>query len=493
MIGSQDSWVQMPVMDLYDTQMMLAAVNAARDMYNRSEERMKDFNKEYGDFITPIQADQDWYNQNVTGRVRNAINHMYAAGIDPLRSAEGRAAIASLINNIDTGSIAKLRMSKAAAEEYLKRRGELTAKGLYSPDMEKWANNGLTLENWNTLDNNGIWTRTSPIEYKSMDDIIEPIVSKIDPSFDAELTARMNDGYNYSTVSRDRILGTINDNMNDLTMQGTAAGYYYNKALQAAGGDPNAARALLKEWYANRASNHIKTLREEDKFALDDRRTANDIKAEWAKESAKSYYDILPYADSNGDGKLSQAERAAYAKLMAAAKANGGGRGNKETYDNIFREADRNIDSTVPTEYIRSEAHYQKIQPKLAGVKHSVGKEGNTYYEIPASQIGKTLYTHDSVYDTEHNTLIRYTDFNGVEDGEKTSVGGSYYFKPTGNIKAKKIIKSNGRHYTRYFISGTLQHSAADSDVIDAAGSPKIYEMEVTERDYNYGKKQEKQ
>lgn len=62
MIGSQDSWVQMPVMDLYDTQMMLAAVNAARDMYNRSEERMKEFKKEYGDFITPIQADQDWYN-----------------------------------------------------------------------------------------------------------------------------------------------------------------------------------------------------------------------------------------------------------------------------------------------------------------------------------------------------------------------------------------------------------------------------------------------
>lgn len=389
-------------------------------MYQRGQEEMKDFKKEYGDFITPIQADQDWYNQNVTGRVRSAINQMYAAGIDPLRSAEGRAAIASLINNIDTGSIAKLRMSKAAAEEYLKRRGELTAKGLYSPDMEKWANNGLTLENWNTLDNNnGIWTRTSPIEYKSMDDIIEPIVSKIDPSFDAELTARMNDGYNYSTVSRDRILGTINDNMNDLTMQGTAAGYYYDKALQATGGDPNAARALLKEWYANRASNHIKTLREEDKFALDDRRTANDIKAEWAKESAKSYYDILPYADSNGDGKLSQAERAAYAKLMATAKANGGGRGNKETYENIFREADRNIDNTVPTEYIRSEAHYQKIQPKLAGIKHSISSEGTTRYEIPASQIGKTLYTHDSVYDTEHNTLIRYTDFGG-ETAQKT-------------------------------------------------------------------------
>jgi hypothetical protein len=35
----------------------------------------------------------DWYNENVTGKVRDTINNLYANGIDPLRSAEGRAAI----------------------------------------------------------------------------------------------------------------------------------------------------------------------------------------------------------------------------------------------------------------------------------------------------------------------------------------------------------------------------------------------------------------
>jgi hypothetical protein len=36
----------------------------------------------------------DWYNQNITGRARVTINNLYAHGIDPLRSAEGRAAVA---------------------------------------------------------------------------------------------------------------------------------------------------------------------------------------------------------------------------------------------------------------------------------------------------------------------------------------------------------------------------------------------------------------
>ena len=58
-----DNWIQLPTRDLYDTQIMAMAINAAKDMYEKGEQRIKDFNTAYGDFVTPIQADQDWYNQ----------------------------------------------------------------------------------------------------------------------------------------------------------------------------------------------------------------------------------------------------------------------------------------------------------------------------------------------------------------------------------------------------------------------------------------------
>ena len=77
MIYAYDNAVQLPVRDLYDTQMMSMAIAAARDAYEMGQQEIRDFKKEYGDFITPIQADQDWYNQNVTGRIRDAINQMF--------------------------------------------------------------------------------------------------------------------------------------------------------------------------------------------------------------------------------------------------------------------------------------------------------------------------------------------------------------------------------------------------------------------------------
>jgi len=69
-------------------------VNAVYNDYLRGLEDMKEFNKTYGDFMSPIQKDMDWYDKNVTGKVRDFITNAYAQGIDPLRSAEGRAAVA---------------------------------------------------------------------------------------------------------------------------------------------------------------------------------------------------------------------------------------------------------------------------------------------------------------------------------------------------------------------------------------------------------------
>lgn len=247
MIGSQDSWVQMPVMDLYDTQMMLAAVNAARDMYNRSEERMKDFKKEYGDFITPIQADQDWYNQNVTGRVRNAINQMYAAGIDPLRSAEGRAAIASLINNIDTGSVAKLRSSAENAKEFLKARKQLEAQGLYNPLLAKY--DGPDMGSYSTLDRldadgnviagQGIWDKMSPTPYQDMASFSKAYFDNIQP-FQRSAT-KNGISYTVSEINMNDLHRIADAHFNDLVQ--TPQGHMmYQMFLDQNGGDANAAR-----------------------------------------------------------------------------------------------------------------------------------------------------------------------------------------------------------------------------------------------------------
>lgn len=167
MVYSRDQWIQLPVRDLYDSQIMLASINAARDMYEKGQQQVKDFQKDYGDFYSPIQKDMDWYNKNVINGSKDVINSLYDKGIDPLRSAEGRAAISRFVNNIPTGDINKLKMGSRIAQEYLRNRAMLEAQNKYNDDFEKYVNGGKSIEDWDTL-KDGVWTRQSPSEFTTL-------------------------------------------------------------------------------------------------------------------------------------------------------------------------------------------------------------------------------------------------------------------------------------------------------------------------------------
>ena len=167
MVYSRDQWIQLPVRDLYDSQIMLASINAARDMYEKGQQQVKDFQKDYGDFYSPIQKDMDWYNKNVINGSKDVINSLYDKGIDPLRSAEGRAAISRFVNNIPTGDINKLKMGSKIAQEYLRNRAMLEAQNKYNDDFEKYVNGGKSIEDWDTI-KDGVWTRQSPSEFTTL-------------------------------------------------------------------------------------------------------------------------------------------------------------------------------------------------------------------------------------------------------------------------------------------------------------------------------------
>lgn len=167
MVYSRDQWIQLPVRDLYDSQIMLASINAARDMYEKGQQQVKDFQKDYWDFYSPIQKDMDWYNKNVINGSKDVINSLYDKGIDPLRSAEGRAAISRFVNNIPTGDINKLKMGSKIAQEYLRNRAMLEAQNKYNDDFDKYVNGGKSIEDWDTL-KDGVWTRQSPSEFTTL-------------------------------------------------------------------------------------------------------------------------------------------------------------------------------------------------------------------------------------------------------------------------------------------------------------------------------------
>lgn len=236
------------IFDPTTAQMVLQAqdqyANALYRDYVRGLEDMKEFNKEYGNFITPILADQEWYNKNVIDKVRGTIQRMYEAGIDPTRSVQGRAAISQLINSIDVGSINKLRSSAANAEEFLKARKQLEAQGLYNPLLAKYdgpdINTYSTLdrfdENGNIVSGSGVWDKMSPTRITDMATFGNPYFEGMKPIIHKETKNGIQ--YNVEEITMDRLTSIANDHFNELvsTPQGQLM-YKYYKDL--AGGDAN--------------------------------------------------------------------------------------------------------------------------------------------------------------------------------------------------------------------------------------------------------------
>ena len=84
---------------------------------------------------------------------------MYAAGIDPYKSPEARAAISRYIASRPTGLLNEMKRSAENAKEYKKNRDKLIMAGQFDPEYERFMLGGKSLEEW---DPNTPFTATTP-------------------------------------------------------------------------------------------------------------------------------------------------------------------------------------------------------------------------------------------------------------------------------------------------------------------------------------------
>lgn len=245
MIYGADRIVQMPVMQLYDTGLMQQAVQNARYMYDKAEKRMDDFYKEYDNFVTPIQKDQDWYNENVIGRFRRGIDELYANGEDPLRTATGRAKLAQLARSIDVGAVNKLRTSAQNATEFLKERSKLEAAGLYNPLFAKY--DGPDINSYSTLES-GAWDKMSPTKMVDMATFGNPYYEGLKAN--RKKISKNGKDYNVEEISMADLRNIADAKFNELasTPQGSLMYKYY---MDQTGGKPELAREMFNQAVAD--------------------------------------------------------------------------------------------------------------------------------------------------------------------------------------------------------------------------------------------------
>lgn len=250
-IFGDEKQYEYPVMNMLDNQLMMTNINAAKDLYDQAQKQQSDFMNKYGEFVSPNKNDtQNWYNMT-TGRIVNALNQMNQAGIDPLRSQEGRSMVSQLINNMPYGEMAKMRERSALMQEYEKNRAELEAKGLYNPNFEKFRLGGKSIENWDAS-KDGEWTSTSPAQFQDLYSATNKWFEGMSPKYDPIASKATGGRYDVYSVNKSDLNKVVSDQLNDF--KNTQLGsYYYNQAYnQVKAYNPN-----LNEDQLNEAANHI--------------------------------------------------------------------------------------------------------------------------------------------------------------------------------------------------------------------------------------------
>ena len=161
MIGMYDEPVAVPILDVLDSGMMSQYINAAREQYNQAVQEQKDFAKEFGELYGPNANVNKQFYDITKGAVNKGLDYLYQNGIDPLRSAEGRAYIAKIIRERPYAEIANLKAQNESMKTYQRYRAEAMRNGTYDPDFEKFVLGGKTLESWDPS-TDGMWTREAP-------------------------------------------------------------------------------------------------------------------------------------------------------------------------------------------------------------------------------------------------------------------------------------------------------------------------------------------
>lgn len=422
------------VFDPTTAQMVLNAnrdyINAVYRDYQQAMADTKEFYEKYGDFTSPIQADMDWYYNNVTGRVKNFINDLYARGIDPIRSQEGRAAIARELATMPTKGIAQVRQSAETAKEYIKTMGALAAQGKYNADLERMA--GRDLSTWNTMGDpengisaSGVWGYSSPTEYKDLNEFTGHIFDKMQDEY-----IGTEGGYDYLGVSRERRANALTSQIGGI-MNSDLGRFHYAQskaALESRLGRPvSDAEAMdaFKNDILTSTTEYERRNRTENKEYARQRDFYYDNKLDAAKKARDYYYESVKPFDLDDNGKLDDDEKALRKQYKTAAVTGDGKRVDSNSgvsqWEQNYNDALANAASDGYTKYdpLTVSKYYGSIGKNINAVQDYFGsglkKDPNRdekfkyRYTKPVDVIG-ILEAHGGYKDGENSVSLNLSD-----------------------------------------------------------------------------------
>ena len=333
MIGMYDEPVAVPILDVLDSGMMSQYISAAREQYNQAVQEQKDFAKEFGELYGPNANVNKQFYDITKGAVNKGLDYLYQNGIDPLRSAEGRAYIAKIIRERPYAEIANLKAQNESMKTYQRYKAEAMRNGTYDPDFEKFALGGKTLEQWDPS-TDGMWTREAPSKYSSLKDWTSNLFDNMQLEYDPELTKQAGGLYQVYSKSPKKMQQILDANIKDMTK--SELGRYY---LNMYGGDTDALKADIIN--RNREYTQVDKRPDQVQMHLNDQ----DFQA---KEAAKQRQFQREMAKQQHEWDMEEIEQK-YNNEIAKQSAKGNSKGSYDLVGDVMTQASSTLQNYFAT------------------------------------------------------------------------------------------------------------------------------------------------
>lgn len=409
-----------PAMSLYDSGMMQQMIAAAREQYQQGQKDLDDFYKTYGDFLSPSQADMNYYYDNTVGRVRDALNRAYANGIDLTRSAEGRAYLANVLRSVPYSKLAAMRQNAKKLEAWQTLAAQMKANGTYGSDeFQKFVNGGVLPNDFSTLDANGnvvMFENDAPTRFQTLNEATDDWFKGRTPH---ELTKSQVEGmgmkydprYKYTGFDYNDLLKTAGSQTQGWESSPIGQWYYEQarKKVAAAGGNPDDATKVQDQLNQDVAQANMRWLvsptSKADEFAVSDHNDA----LERGRMKLKHDWDVADAATKHG-----------YDMELAGLKASTKGNKGKGTVVGIDANGNPVYSTDIPpygAAQKLDEDRNQKIRKLESRLGSAYDKEWNTQVSAYKKLKNRSMTVNGKQYSAQRLATIYGQAYRKLKGG----------------------------------------------------------------------------
>lgn len=208
------------------------------DRVDQAIQDIADYNKEWKSFDSPIKKDvEDYYRIAMNPQIKSLIDSA-VSNPDNLKTFDFKRQLQNAINSVDYSSLNKLKSSATNAYNYINAAKELAKKGQYNKNWDL-----VDFNKYSTLESGKVFDEVSPIQYQSLQSIIDPYVRNIEETFYRGVDPNSGQRIpytNWMAVTENDIRDIINSRYNDIISTPQGRMWFRDIANNVLSVNPNA-------------------------------------------------------------------------------------------------------------------------------------------------------------------------------------------------------------------------------------------------------------